>query len=548
MPEQHMTRARRLANERSLYRYNRAFERGDIETIATILQTASHDEELEWMIYAMHDLDQPVGQPPALDFPRAQNNPTSTPHLLQPVLQSSPRRSMRGQRTRARLETLAAVLVGVALIVGSLLLLTPRHPALVTGNHTSTPTPTKTVAMPQGMVILLFTNGDVQARRGVTGQNVWSYSTGQHGLGDPNLPAYNGLIVQSQVVYVMAKNHVYALNENTGKALWQKNLPVQPMNITPYESHMYIDVGIVYVSIEGDPQSIAYALRASDGTLLWQVASTDVNPPLVTANNGIAYVAIQNAAMTQTVLEARRGSDGHVLWSYLSPGMISFGTVANHVLYIYAFPGAVPPGDSKLDKRLLAFKTNNGDVIWSRDVHYGNYTTNIAYAQGTLVVDDGPQLCVHSASNGALLWCTQDPANHTSVGMGSFLVGPDKLYVAYIIQKSTTLSPTEIAVFCKHQQSCIDSTQSAQPFHVQSSIQIKALDLQHGQPQWTSSEMAYNDTSSFLALGLVQLQQNTLLVGSGSPLLTALDTSNGHILWHINGSAPSEVLQIVATA
>jgi outer membrane protein assembly factor BamB len=238
-----------------------------------------------------------------------------------------------------------------------------------------------------------------------------------------------------------------------------------------------------------------------------------VNPPLVTANNGVAYMAIQNAAMTQTILEARRGSDGHVLWSYLSPGMISFGTVANKVLYIYAFPGAVPPGDSKLDKRLLAFKTSNGDAIWSRDVHYGNYSTNIVYAQGMLVVDDGGQLCVHNASNGALLWCIQDP----SVSVSSYLVGPDKLYVAYFTQKGIPL-------------------------------QIEALDLQHGQPQWTSNEVAYNDKYLFLALGLVQLQQNTLLVGGGSPLLTALDTSNGHMLWHINGSSPASVLQIVATA
>jgi outer membrane protein assembly factor BamB len=516
MSEQHMTRARRLANERSLYRYNRAFERGDIETIAAILQTASQDEELERMIYAMHDLDQPAEQPPAFDFLRTQNTPpTSTTRLPQPVLQSSPRRPMRGQRSRARLQTLAAVLVVVALIVGSLLLLHSRHLALVTGNHTSTSGPTKTVATPQGMVFLLFTNGDVQARRGVTGQHVWSYSTGQQDLGDPNKP-YGGLIVQSQVVYVMAKNHVYALNEHTGKVLWQKTLPVHPVNFAPNESQMLIDAGIVYVSIQSEPQSIAYALRSSDGTLLWQVASTDVNPPLVTANNGIAYMAIQNAAMTQTMLEARRGSDGHVIWSYLSPGVVSFGTVANHVLYIYAFPGAVPPaGDSKPNKRLLAFKTSNGDVIWSRDVHYGNYTTNIVYAQGTLVVDDGGQLCVHSASNGGFLWCTQNPS--PSVNVSSYLVGSDKLYVAYIIETGIPLK-------------------------------IEALDLQHGQPQWTSFEIVYNDTNLFLALGQVQIQQNTLLVAGGSPLLTALDTSNGHILWHINGSSPASVLQIVATA
>jgi outer membrane protein assembly factor BamB len=511
MPKQHMNRARRLVNEQSLYRYNRAFERGDIETIETILEAASHDEELERMIYAMHDLDQTPGQPPSLDLLRSWNNPTSTTHLSQPDLQSSPRRPMREQRSRGRLQTLAAALVVVVLIVSSLLLLHSRHLSLVTGSHTSTPETTKTIVTSQGMVFLLFTNGDVQASSGVTGQHVWSYSTGQD-LGNLGQP-YEGLIVQSQMVYVMAKNQVYALNENTGTLLWHKTLPVNPVNIAPNESQMLIDAGIVYVSVMGEPQSIAYAMRSSNGTLLWQVASTDVNPPLVTAYNGIAYMSIQNAAMTQTLLEARRGSDGHVLWSYLAPGMISFGTVANNVLYIYAFPGAVPPGDSKLDKRLLAFKTSNGDVIWSRDVHYGNYTTNIVYAQSKLVVDDGGNLCVHSARDGALLWCTQVP----NVSVSSFLVGSDTLYIAYSIGISIPL-------------------------------QIEALDLQHGQIQWTSNEILYKDKYLFLALDLVQLQQNTLLVACGSPLLAAVDSSNGHILWHFNGSAPPEVLQIVASA
>jgi outer membrane protein assembly factor BamB len=401
------------------------------------------------------------------------------------------------------------------------------------------------------MVILLFTNGDVQAVRGGTGQRVWSYTTGQNGLGDPNLPSYRGLIVQNQAVYVMAKNHIVVLNEKTGELLWQKKLPVQLESITPNESQLLLDGSILYVSIESTPQSVAYALRASDGQILWQVTSTDVNPPLLTASNGIAYVAIQNAAMTQTTMQARRGSDGQILWSYLSPGAISFATVANRVLYIYAFPGAVPDCCTKLNKRLLAVKASNGDLIWSHDVNYGNYTTNIAYAQGVLIVSDGyMQICAHSASNGALLWCVPkhvDLNGTSSVSIASYLVGPDNLYVALITQHSTPLSPTEIAAYCQQKQSCIDSAQKGHMSNVQASLQIEALDFQHGEPQWTST-FAYDMRDSFLALYLVQLQQNTLLVSSDLPLLTALDSSSGHTLWQINGSVPqSFVLQIAGT-
>ena len=550
MFEQRKTRERCLANERALYRYNRALERGDIETIALLLQEASQNEELERMIYAMHELDQPVEQSPA--FASEHHIPVTYP--LEPVLRSNPEHSTRQQWARLRFQTLAAVLVVAALIAGSVLLFTSRHLAPAPGSLASTPSPTKAVVVAQGMVILLFTNGDVQAVRGGTGQSVWSYATGQNGLGDPNLPAYRGLIVQNQAVYVMAKNHIVVLNEKTGGLLWQKKLPAQLENITPNESQMLLDGSILYVSLESTPQSVAYALRASDGQILWQVASTDVNPPLLTASNGIAYVAIQNAAMTQTTMQARRGSDGHVLWSYTSPGAISFATAANQVLYVYAFPGAVPYNCcTKLDKRLLAFKTSNGDLIWSRDVHYGNYIANIAYAQGVLIVSDSyAQICAHSTSNGALLWCVPKQADFSGssgVGIASYLVGPDKLYVALVTQRSIPLSPTEIVAYCHQQQSCIDSAQKNHMSNVQSSLQIESLDLQSGQPQWTNNRLAYPDTlDASLSLGLVQLQQGTLLVSTGSVLVTALDTNSGHKLWQINGSAPqSSVLQIAGT-
>lgn len=545
MSEQYSTRERRLANERALYRYSRAFERGDIETIAMILQEASQNEELERMIFAMHELEQPAEQQPAL----VSKHHTLATLPLEPVLRSNPENSTRRQRVRRRVQMLAAVLVVAALIASSVLLFTSRHPSPAPGSHVGTASATKAVVAAQGMVIALFTNGDIQAMRGGTGQRVWSYATGQGGLGDPNMLTYRGLIVQNQVVYVMEKNHVFVLNEKTSQLLWQKTLPAQYWSITPNDSQILLDGGILYVSLESTPQSMMYALRASDGQILWQATSTDVNPPLLTTSNGIAYVAIQNAAMTQTTLQARRGSDGHVLWSYISPGVISFATVANQVLYVYAFPGAVPPGDSKLDKRLLAFKTSNGDLTWSRDVHYGNYTTNIAYAQGVLIVSDGHlQICAYRASSGAPLWCVpkQPDYNGTSgVSIATYLVGPDKLYVAFVIQHSIPFSPTEVATYCQHKQSCIDSERNHM-FHTQTSLQIEALNMQSGQPLWTNNRLAYPDTlEASVSLGLVQPQQGTLLVATGSVQITALDTASGQKLWQINGSEPrSSVLQI----
>jgi outer membrane protein assembly factor BamB len=319
-------------------------------------------------------------------------------------------------------------------------------------------------------------------------------------------------------------------------------------------SELYLDGKTLYIAIQGDTQQVAYALRASDGQQLWQATSNAYSgTPFLTASDGMAYIAIEDTTTFQTTLEARNSSNGNVLWSRQYPGEISFATVANHILYVYAFPGAIPSGDTKLNKRLMAFQAKSGAPIWSRDVHYGNYTTNITYMQNTLIVDDHQQLCVHSASNGSLLWCISEPSSKpdkntiTQSGIGSYLAGNDRLYVAYVIEKDTLLSPTEVATICKQQSACINSSQGHM-FNTQITLQLKALDYQNGQTLWTSKTMPLHTPILFLALNLVQLQQNTLLVGGSSPLITTLDASNGQTLWHINGSAQPEILQMAATS
>jgi outer membrane protein assembly factor BamB len=128
--------------------------------------------------------------------------------------------------------------VVLALISGSLLLFHSLHATSNPATHPHTSTPTATVATPQGMVIMLFTNGTIEAVRGVTDQHVWSYATGVGSLGDVNVPFYKGLSVQNHIVYAMAKNHVFVLNEDSGQLLWKKTFPVHFANVTPNDSQL----------------------------------------------------------------------------------------------------------------------------------------------------------------------------------------------------------------------------------------------------------------------------------------------------------------------
>jgi hypothetical protein len=55
MQELQDTRIRQLARQKALYRYSRALERGDFDTITAVLREAEHDPMLEQMLVEVHE-------------------------------------------------------------------------------------------------------------------------------------------------------------------------------------------------------------------------------------------------------------------------------------------------------------------------------------------------------------------------------------------------------------------------------------------------------------------------------------------------------------
>lgn len=162
------------------------------------------------------------------------------------------------------------------------------------------------------------------------------------------------------VVYAVTHQGCYALHTSDGSLLWQRKLQSDL-----HSSPIVVD-GIVYISLSTrSVDSISHrtektrykvflcALKASDGTLLWQRqigASTGAN--ILTAPvamQGIMYVGADDG-----YLYALRTSDGISLWHYKTNGtLLSSPTIAEGIVCIGANDGCV-----------YALRSDDGMFLW----------------------------------------------------------------------------------------------------------------------------------------------------------------------------------------
>ena len=100
-----------------------------------------------------------------------------------------------------------------------------------------------------------------------------------------------------------------------------------------------------------------YALRASDGTVLWRSQGGSHSDEAMALANGIVYCGSDD----QTVY-ALRVSDGSVLWQYQTGGILnSPPSIVNGVLYIGSW-----------DNFLYALHASDGSVLWRYQTGWRN--------------------------------------------------------------------------------------------------------------------------------------------------------------------------------
>jgi outer membrane protein assembly factor BamB len=183
-------------------------------------------------------------------------------------------------------------------------------------------------------------------------------------------------------------NAVYALRSSNGSLLWHTRI-----NGAVEESPVVLN-GIVYVSSFVGQIGPAYlsALRAGDGTVLWQYSSQSyINRPVI--DDGVIYIAPQSDQVT-----ALRAGDGTSLWHFTAAQGSSYQikSLFKGVLYVSA-------GTNGLSSTVYALRASNGTVLW-------HYTTDgledmfMSPNGGAIYVFSQGNLSALRAGDGHKLW------------------------------------------------------------------------------------------------------------------------------------------------
>jgi outer membrane protein assembly factor BamB len=171
--------------------------------------------------------------------------------------------------------------------------------------------------------------------------------------------------------------------------------PIQARTFANYNVTFTIANGVMYV---GTTDNAVYALRVSDGTVLWHQkidGSVDVQPFTL---NGVVYASSFVGQNGPEYIYALRQSDGSILWRYTSRGNIyaSASTGGNGVIYIAAQEG------------ISALQASSGSLLWHFATRNAGdsqpvVVNGVVYATSSIINGPG-ELDALRASDGRLLW------------------------------------------------------------------------------------------------------------------------------------------------
>ncbi len=225
------------------------------------------------------------------------------------------------------------------------------------------------------------------------------------------------LLATSQAIYTLDFNGgLNALRARDGKLLWRYQ-PSLPVN----KSVEVMD-GLVYFIASNESQGDIYALRATNGSVIWHHPLESTAPTWFTVEKGDVYVSAQNG-----VLYALSAVDGRVRWQYKGdPSSVSdpFVYLVDDILYTC----------SQSEKHFVALRADTGTLLWKRDTQFAQVFLNAVTGITYIGSGDG-SVSAFRSRDGSALWRAASSTTQLAMNF-SFAVSRD---VAYLITQNGTL-------------------------------------------------------------------------------------------------------------
>jgi len=342
----------------------------------------------------------------------------------------------------------------------------------------------------------------------------------------------NGVVYVSSLAGQDGPAHIYALRTGDGSLLWHYSsnsfsylsLSTTDRNIAYVSSDEGISAfkagrllwraatgsfasgppqvvnGVVYAStfLENGPGDV-YALRATDGTVLWH-NTTDGFPAIPLVADGVAYIPSEGGVLT-----ARRASDGHQLWKQtIDADHIQSVQIVNGVIYTAAIKMSPQASLAPTTGSLLAMMAKA--LLWN--------TRQIAPAKATIPLKLGTSsIYAIRASDGKPVW-------HYSMGNGK-----NSWVNWFAVEQGAVYAST----------TPMDGDETSQG-------DVYALQSRNGSVLW-HDKLKVSPSRALLANGVIYLSSSK---GVDAGAVSALQAKNGSLLWNYASSGPMQESPILA--
>ena len=195
-------------------------------------------------------------------------------------------------------------------------------------------------------------------------------------------------------------NHVYALNPDSGKVIWQVRLEA-PARAAP----TILDERVFVVTVNNH----LLALNAEDGKILWDYQGLSEQAGLVGMASPAANKDIVVPVFTSGEMYALRVENGSVAWSEtLSPLARSSGGL-NSIADIRGMP-IIDKGRvyaASYGGKMVALDERTGSRLWQREI--GTSETIWAAGNHLFVLATGNEVAALGSDTGTIRWVTRLP-------------------------------------------------------------------------------------------------------------------------------------------